>query len=108
MTDFAPLPDPPYYAVIFASKRSDIDAGYGAMAEKMEQLARQQPGFLGVEASRDANGFGITISYWADEDSIKAWKNVSDHKLAQKYGRERWYKHFSTRVARVERQYEGP
>lgn len=108
MTEFAPLPDPPYYAVIFASRRSDNHQGYDEMAEKMERLARQQPGFLGLEATRGADGFGITISYWMDEASIKAWKNVADHKLAQKYGRERWYDHFSTRVARVERQYEGP
>ena len=108
MSDFAPLPDPPYYAVIFTSQRRDGDKGYDAMAARMVELAAQQPGYLGVESSRDGAGFGITVSYWADEGSLKAWKQVAEHALAQKLGRTRWYARYSLRVARVERQYEGP
>ncbi len=112
MTDFAPLPEPPYYAVIFTSQRRDGDKGadkdYDAMAARMADLAAQQPGYLGVETSRDAAGFGITVSYWADEAALKAWKQVAEHALAQELGRTRWYARYSLRVARVERQYEGP
>ena len=60
----AATPEPPYLAVIFSSQRTDGDQGYGAMAERMVELAREQPGFLGVESARDAEGFGITVSYW--------------------------------------------
>ncbi len=108
MSQFAPLPEPPYYAVIFTAKRTEGDFGYGAMADKMEALASQQPGFIGIETSRDADGFGITVSYLADETSLKGWKTVSEHMLAQKLGRERWYSYYTLRVARVERHYDGP
>ncbi|GLH73586.1 polysaccharide biosynthesis protein [Geothrix limicola] len=99
----APTPEPPYYAVIFSSQRTDGDRGYAAMADRMEELARRQPGFLGVESARDAEGFGITVSYWKDEASIAAWKAQAEHAAAQRLGREQWYETFQVRVCRVER-----
>lgn len=108
MSGFAPLPAPPYYAVIFANRLSDDSFGYAEMAERMEELARKQPGYLGHESTRDADGMGITVSYWADEAAIQAWKQVAEHLFAQEQGKARWYDHYITRVARVERAYDGP
>ncbi|RFP89385.1 antibiotic biosynthesis monooxygenase [Rhodobacteraceae bacterium 63075] len=105
---FAPLPDPPYYAVIFTAQRRPGDEGYETMADKMAALAAEQPGYLGVEAARDVDGLGITVSYWQDEASLKAWKEVAAHALAQELGKSRWYEHYTLRVAKVERAYEGP
>ncbi|AWV06389.1 antibiotic biosynthesis monooxygenase family protein [Marilutibacter maris] len=103
---FAELPEPPYYAVIFSSRRSDgDDAGYARAADRMVELARQQPGFLGVESTRGGDGFGITVSYWSDEDAILAWKRHAEHAATRAHGREHWYRHFELRVARVERAY---
>lgn len=66
----AETPEPPYYAVIFTSLRSQgDDEGYQTMATRMLELAQQQPGFLGVESARDA--VGITVSYWDSLDAIK-------------------------------------
>jgi len=62
--NIAKTPEPPYYAVIFTSLRTEGDRGYGHMADRMVELASQQPGFLGVETTRGADGFGITVSYW--------------------------------------------
>jgi heme-degrading monooxygenase HmoA len=99
-----------YFAVIFSSTRSAEDPeGYAAMAERMLQLALEQPGFLGAETARSPEtGFGITVSYWADEASIRGWKAVSEHLVAQRLGRETWYERFSVRVARVTREYQFP
>ncbi|PSL17420.1 antibiotic biosynthesis monooxygenase family protein [Shimia abyssi] len=108
MSRFAPLPDPPYYAVIFTAQRTDGDHGYGAMADKMVEMAAEQSGYLGVETTRDEAGLGITVSYWADEDALKNWKQVSEHMLAQKLGKTRWYEYYTLRVAKVERAYSGP
>lgn len=94
---------PPYYAVIFTSVRTDLDEGYGDMAEKMESLAKQQPGFLGVESAR--NDIGITVSYWKDLESIKNWKAQLDHLEAQQKGRSQWYENYTVRIALVERAY---
>ncbi|MBP8080573.1 MAG: antibiotic biosynthesis monooxygenase [Arenimonas sp.] len=108
MDAFAATPAPPYYAVIFSSQRSQGEGGYGAMAERMVELAAFQPGYLGIESSRDADGFGITVSYWRSEADIAAWKRNAEHAVARERGRSQWYQHFELRVARVERAYSGP
>lgn len=102
---FARLPPPPYYAVIFSSARTDVDDGYGETAMRMVELAREQPGFLGVESARDADGFGITVAYWESEAAIRAWRLHAEHAAAREQGRARWYRHFELRIARVERAY---
>lgn len=99
----AATPEPPYYAVIFTSARTDGERGYGAMAEKMVQLAAEQPGFLGVESVRGADGTGITVSYWNSEQAIANWKQHAEHQVAQRLGREVWYADFALRIAKVER-----
>ncbi len=101
----ARTPEPPYYAVIFTSRRTDGDRGYGAMAERMAALASTQPGFLGVESARGADGLGITVSYWRDEASIAAWKRDTEHRQAQHVGQQTWYADYQVRVAKVERAY---
>ena len=94
---------PPYYAVIFSSRRTPGDHGYGDMAERMMTLASEQPGFLGAESVRDAEGVGITVSYWTTPEAIAAWRRHGEHQEAQRRGREEWYAAFRLRVCRVER-----
>jgi heme-degrading monooxygenase HmoA len=101
-------PAPPYYAVIFSSTRTVIEDGYGAMADRMVELAGRQPGLLGVESVRGADGFGITVSYWSSLEAIATWKAHGEHRIAQETGRRKWYRHFETRIARVERAFSGP
>jgi heme-degrading monooxygenase HmoA len=103
--EFAKLPTPPYYAVMFSSQRRDGDNGYGATSDRMVELARQQPGFLGVESARGDDGFGITVAYWESEEAIRAWRLQAEHAAARERGRADWYRHFEIRVARVERAY---
>ncbi|MEI4772020.1 antibiotic biosynthesis monooxygenase [Psychrobacillus sp. FJAT-51614] len=104
MSEIGKLPEPPYYAVIFTSQRTDGDRGYSKMAEKMVQLASHQQGFLGLESARDYE-LGITISYWDSLESIKEWKENSAHKVAQEKGMEEWYKDYSVRISKVEKAY---
>lgn len=101
----ARTPEPPYYAVIFTSLHSETDDGYAAMAQRMVELAQRQPGFLGVESARNSDGLGITVSYWASEAAIAAWKAHAEHQIAQETGRRKWYADYQLRVARVERDY---
>ncbi|WP_068546189.1 antibiotic biosynthesis monooxygenase family protein [Thalassotalea crassostreae] len=100
----ANTPKPPYYAVIFSSILNESDnQNYQKMAVTMENLAKQQPGFLGFESARE--DIGITISFWRDLESIKQWKNNSEHKVAQQQGKDYWYKAYTTRICKVERDY---
>ena len=105
---FAKTPEPPYCAVIFTSKRTDGDHGYEAMARAMFELALKQPGCLGAESVRGADGLGITVAYFTDEEAVGNWKQNARHLTAQKFGKERWYTHYELRVAKVERAYSGP
>ena len=104
MTNCANTPEPPYYAVIFTSTMSGDDlVGYSATADNMVTLARQQDGFLGVDAARE--DIGITVSYWRELDAIKACKQQIEHMQAQEQGRAIWYADYSVRIARVEGAY---
>jgi heme-degrading monooxygenase HmoA len=98
----ARTPQPPYYAVIFTSLRTEGDKGYADAAKEMLELASAQPGFLGFETAR--NELGISVSYWASEEAIRNWKENAAHRMAQARSRE-WYSSFRVRVCRVEREY---
>jgi len=99
-------PVPPYTAVIFTSIRTDGDQGYAVMADRMDRLAAEQPGYLGHESAHE-NDFGITVSYWLDEQAAAAWKQVHEHTVAQQRGRTTWYADYRVQVATVTRAY-GP
>lgn len=102
---FARIPEPPYYVVVFTTRRTAGDSGYARMAERMLELARRQPGFLGFESVRDADGFGISVSYWTSEEAIAAWAADAEHRGAQELGRQQWYAGYELRIGRVERGY---
>jgi len=99
----AKTPQPPYYAVIFTSLRTEGDNGYGATADRMEELAQQQPGFLGIESAR--SDLGITVSYFRSLEDIAAWKRHVEHAEAQRRGLADWYTAYQVRIAKVERAY---
>ncbi|CAI8815124.1 Heme-degrading monooxygenase HmoA [Pseudomonas sp. IT-P253] len=101
----AQTPATPYYAVIFTSLRTEGDQGYAEAAERMVELAREQPGFLGVESARGEDGLGITVSYWTSEAAILAWKQHPEHSAIRERGRSTWYASCHTRVCKVERDY---
>ena len=103
MSVIANTPNPPYFAVIFTSTRTVGDNGYGQISDRMIELAEEQAGFLGIESARQ--DIGITVSYWADLDSIRAWKANSEHVEAQKNGRKSWYDSFKVRISKVDRDY---
>lgn len=102
--NIADTPEAPYYAVIFTSLRTDGDNGYAVMSEKMNELVKTQPGYLGHESARD--GLGITVSYWDSLESIKQWKDQFQHSIAQQKGKSTWYKNYKVRICKVERDYE--
>lgn len=93
-----------YYAVIFTSTRTEVEAGYAEMATKMVELAKAQPGFIGMESARSE--IGITVSYWESLEAIKNWKANMEHVEAQEKGKTTWYKNYKVRIAKVEREYE--
>jgi heme-degrading monooxygenase HmoA len=100
----AKTPEPPYYAVIFSTLRTKVDTDYLETAHRMEELAKLQKGYLGIESVREE--LGITVSYWDSLDAITQWKNNTEHTLAREKGRALWYKKYKLRICLVERDYE--
>lgn len=95
-----------YYAVIFTSQRTERDSfGYENMANKMVELAKKEPGFIDVESTRDNKGYGITVSYWESLNAIRNWKENTKHKIAQRKGKEMWYRDYKVRICKVEKEY---
>jgi heme-degrading monooxygenase HmoA len=101
----ATTPQPPYFAVIFTSLRTNIQDGYDDMSIQLVELAKTQPGYISIESARDASGMGITVSYWESEEAILNWKQQATHVFAQQKGKEEWYKQYHVRVCKVERAY---
>lgn len=95
---------PPYYAVIFTSTRTKGDQGYSEMAQKMEELAKRQPGYIDFESARGE--VNLSVSYWESLEAIASWKANADHLFAQQKGIKNWYKRYKVRVCLVERDYE--
>lgn len=105
MSQISNTPSPPYYAVIFTSIRTDIEhEEYTKMANEMENAVKSANGYLGMESARDT--LGITVSYWKDLESIRAWKMHTEHQKAQQNGISKWYSGYKTRICLVERDYE--
>lgn len=102
MNNIANTPEPPYYAVIFTSFRTEGDNGYAEAASRMLEIARQQPGFLGYEAARQ--DIGISVSYWQSLEAIQAWKQHPEHRKVQEK-EALWYGESRIRVCKVERDY---
>ncbi|OQW47324.1 MAG: antibiotic biosynthesis monooxygenase [Proteobacteria bacterium SG_bin6] len=93
-------------AVIFVSRRTNEDAaGYAEAAQAMDALAAAQPGYRGIESARGADGLGITVSYWADDASAKAWRDHPEHRAIREAGRDRWYEDYDLSVADIFRNY---
>jgi len=93
-------------AVIFSSRLIGDDPDYHRAAATMAVLAAAQPGFLGIESARGADGVGITVSYWRNEEAAIAWRRNAEHSLIRPQGRERWYDWYRVTVAHIERRYD--
>jgi heme-degrading monooxygenase HmoA len=94
-------------AVIFVSQRTgEDDAGYQTAALAMVALAEKQQGYIGVDSARGNDGLGITVSYWADEASARAWHDHPEHAVIRDAGRGQWYTYYDLHVAEVTRSYD--
>ncbi|GAB3864988.1 antibiotic biosynthesis monooxygenase family protein [Micromonospora andamanensis] len=100
-------PEPPYYVAVFTITPSGTDPeGYAEMNQRMVTLAEVQPGYLGRESAVLPDGSDLIVIYYADAESIHAWKRNPEHVIAQHLGRQKWLARYRVEVASVERAYE--
>lgn len=95
------------YVVIFRATVHRLDDEYSKVAARMRELALSQFGCIDFHTLSDGVN-EISLSYWPDEERIRAWKEHPEHLMAQQYGRERWYESYSVQVAKISRDYQGP
>jgi heme-degrading monooxygenase HmoA len=95
--------EPPYYAVVFTTVRTQEQAGYPETNDRMEELVRDIPGYLGMDHAQTPGGLGITVGYFRDAEALTEWRTNAEHRMAQKRGRAEWYQNYSLHVAKVER-----
>ncbi|MER5908529.1 antibiotic biosynthesis monooxygenase [Streptomyces mirabilis] len=97
--------EPPYYAAVFTSVRTEDDGGYGETAERMEELVKDIPGYLGMDQAHTPGGLSITVGYFRDADAIREWIGHAEHRAAQRRGRAEWYERYTLHIAKVERSH---
>ncbi|MBE0645483.1 MAG: antibiotic biosynthesis monooxygenase [Bacteroidetes bacterium] len=95
------------YIVIFRARIRSLDEEYSRTAARMRELALHDFGCLDFHSVTEG-AEEIALSYWRDEESIRAWKAHPEHVLAQQAGRERWYESYSVEAAEVTRAYAFP
>jgi len=102
---FAKTPKPPYFTVVFTSQRTKIEEGYTEMNDSLWEDAQKLDGFLGSESLRNEEGFGVTVLYFKDMETIQLWSKYQKHLRAKEMGKQKWYEGYRVRIGKVEREY---
>ena len=95
-------------AVIFeveiAEGRQD---DYLEIAADLKPVLEQVDGFISVERFQSLSTPGklLSLSYWRDEEAVKAWRALSKHRDAQANGRSGVFEGYRLKVASVLRDY---
>jgi heme-degrading monooxygenase HmoA len=88
--------------VVFRNRlRAGDAAAYGATAARMEELARQQPGFRSLKTFAGDDGERVTISEFDSLEAVNAWRANLEHLEAQRRGRAEFYAEFSLQTCEV-------
>lgn len=95
-------------AVLFeAEPHAEQQQAYLDAAAVLRPQLDQMPGFISIERfeSLTTPGKLLSLSFWRDEDSVKAWRNLESHRAIQAAGRLRIFADYRLRVAAVLRDY---
>jgi heme-degrading monooxygenase HmoA len=95
------------HVVIFRAKIRNLDPQYTQTAARMRELALTEFGCVEFHAVTEGDQ-EVALSYWPDEESIRAWKMHPEHLQAQKMGVEFWYESYSLQIAEITREYRSP
>jgi heme-degrading monooxygenase HmoA len=94
--------------VIFeAQPHAGQKGAYLDAATALRPLLAQIEGFISIERFESLTNPGkiLSLSYWRDEDAVRAWRNVESHRRIQSAGRKAIFSDYRLRVAQVIRDY---
>jgi heme-degrading monooxygenase HmoA len=82
-------------------------ADYKRLAEELSAELKKIDGFLSVERFESISrpGHFVSLSFWRDEEAVRQWRNLANHRAAQKQGRAGIFRSYRLRVANVIRDY---
>jgi len=95
-------------AVIFEFwPNGDRAAEYFEIAGSLRAHLETIDGFISIERfeSLTTKGKVLSLSFWRDEESVRAWRNLDIHQEAQASGRGGIFNDYRLRVAAVLRDY---
>ena len=95
-------------AVIFEVWPTSGRAGeYFDLAASLKPDLERIDGFISVERfeSLVTSGKYLSLSFWRDEEAVRAWRNLEGHRRAQARGRGGVFADYRLRVASVVRDY---
>ncbi|MFT4573434.1 MAG: ribosomal-protein-alanine N-acetyltransferase [Marinomonas primoryensis] len=99
MTVFSSPNTLPYYAVLLSSKLLLNDLTYRLMAEKILELAKDQPGYLCAEYG--AGEMDFLMTYWETRGAAEAWLNHDVQRRTLSIGERFWYEEYSLKLFKV-------
>lgn len=87
--------------------RADRRGDYFALSDELRPLLQQLDGFLSVERFESAADPGkfVSLSFWRDEQSLKAWRDLEQHRLVMAKGRSGILRDYRIRVTQVTLDY---
>ncbi len=95
-------------AVIFefepnAGKTDD----YLDIASQLRPIVEGIDGFISIERFESLSQPGkiLSLSFWRDEEAVKEWRNIAEHRQAQRDGRNGIFSDYRLRIASVIRNY---
>jgi heme-degrading monooxygenase HmoA len=90
--------------ILFRSKLTPTAGDdYARMADEMDAHARTFPGFVDVRSFTADDGERLTVVWWQDEATLRAWATDARHRVAQATGRREWYEYYQMDVAEIVR-----
>jgi heme-degrading monooxygenase HmoA len=81
---------------------------YMQLVETLKADLAKAEGFVSLERfeSITTPGKFISLQFWRDEECVRKWRTLQQHRAAQKHGRERIFDSYRLRIASVIRDYE--
>ena len=87
--------------------RTGMESEFETALQHMHELVNKYDGFLGETPcySIENEKRLVSLFYWRDRESIKAWHEDSEHLKTQQLGREKIFTSYRIRVCELEREY---
>lgn len=76
---------------------------YGAVAQRMSELARTVPGYVSHKGFVAEDGERVTIVEFETEEALQAWKVHPDHLDAKRLGFGTFFETFKVQICKVVR-----